>query len=141
MSRRMPKELAWLLSLWILWLLFWAYNNLALIISIILFILFVLFLSFWVLKYTESYNIWSNNNKIIWVILIIISLIPFYFLSYIVFNFDDSNKYLQEKSISWITELWKAALMFKKPKTFIVKEVKKEAREELIENSWSVLEK
>ena len=63
-----------------------------------------------------------------WVGLILLSFIPWYLGIYMVVNYDQSNKYLQEKSIWWIIEIWKFAMSGKK---FNVKNVMKEVETNL----------
>lgn len=91
--------------------LVWFYNNIALI---TLAVLGIIFLSLFIWGLYQFFNfdnyLDTDYRKIIWIVLIVLSL-PFGYLSwYIMYSYDESNKYLQEQSISWLVEIWKFAV-------------------------------
>lgn len=112
---KIPKPLEQVVLLLILWLLLWFYNNIA---WITIFVLSILFLY---LFYTGIINIINKYHYLdvkyrrnIWTLFIILSLVPWYLGGYMLVNYDESNKYLQEKSIGGIIEIWKFAFTWKK---------------------------
>lgn len=130
---RIPKKLQWLLTLLILWLLAWIYKNIALLTIIILSIIFIFSLLYWVSKTTDNYGFYNHSfTKKIWYLFIILSLFPLYFSLYIYFNYEESNKYLQDKSIWWLIEIWKFALTWRK---FTVNNIIKYAEKSVIDNT------
>lgn len=141
MRRKEQEILIWIILITILVIWSYLYKHIVVFTLIILLIVFIPFLIWWIYYYNKTerrYNLIRDNNnynnKLIWVLLIIISIFPWYFMGYIMFNYDESQKYLQEKSIEWITGLWKAAFAVLKPKAFLKSELKTEIGQDLINN-------
>lgn len=135
---KIPKELKWIFALMILGVSFWIFKNIALVISIILWIIILLLLYFWFKEYIIE-NKWWINKKEISIIPLILIIFPWYFLFWILLNYDEYNKIFQEKWIKAISEVWKAVIMLRKPKLYLKKEIKREVKKELKENSGSLI--
>lgn len=129
---KIPKELQWIVALLILWLLAWLYKNLALVSIIILSIIFLILFFIWLSKLLNLDNYFDNTYwKIIWTIFILLSFIPWYFWWYMILNYDESNKYLQEKSFEWFIQIWQFAVKWR---SFTVKNIIKEVETNMVEN-------
>ncbi len=135
---KIPKELKWIFALMILGVSFWIFKNIALVISIILWIIILFLLYFWFKEYIIE-NKWWINKKEISIIPLILIIFPWYFLFWILLNYDEYNKIFQEKWIKAISEVWKAVIMLRKPKLYLKKEIKREVKKELKENSGSLI--
>ena len=134
--KRIPKELQWIVAIIILWVVFWIFNNIALVISIILWIIIIVLLYFWFKNYLFENHWWEKEISIIPLILIIF---PWYLLFWIWLNYDEYNKTFQKEWIKAISKVWKAIIMLRKPKLYLKKEIKREAKKELRENSGSLI--
>lgn len=130
---RIPKQLEWIIVLMLIVAVFWIFKNIALILEVILLLLIGFFLYLWLS------NTWINRKKEVNIVFLLLALFPLYFFIYILINYDETNKLLQKKSISWITELWKAAIMLRKPKLIVPKVIKKELKQDIREQneSWT----
>lgn len=135
---RILKRLEWIIVLMLIVAVFWIFKNIALILEVILWLLIVFFLCLWFKDYFVS-NTWINRKKEVNIVFLLLALFPLYFFIYIKINYDETNKLLQKKSISWITELWKAAIMLRKPKLIVPKVIKKELKQDIREQneSWT----
>lgn len=130
---KIPKELQWLVALWIIWLWFWLYENIALVSIIILVIIFFTLFLYWLSKILNIDNYVDDSySKSIWIILLLLSLFPWYFGLYIILNYDESNKYLQEKSFSGFVEIGQFAIKWR---SFTAKNILKEARDKAVESA------
>jgi hypothetical protein len=104
-----------IITLAILWTLWYIYNNLAWIIIFTLSIIFLYLLYKWIININNKYNYFDTKyRRNIWIVFIILSLIPWYFGTYMLLNYKESNTYIQEKSIWGIIEIWKFALSWRK---------------------------
>lgn len=126
---RIPKQLEWIIVLMLIVAVFWIFKNIALILEVILLLLIGFFLYLWLS------NTWINRKKEVNIVFLLLALFPLYFFIYILINYDETNKLLQKKSISWITELWKAAIMLRKPKLIVPKVIKKELKQDIREQN------
>lgn len=107
---RIPKELQWIVAFSIMTIGVAIYSNLALIVLLILLGVFLGLFLWWLMKYLDDYQWGTDFDKTIWIILMVLSLVPGYFSWYIMYSYDESNKYLQEQSIGWLVEIWKFAV-------------------------------
>lgn len=143
---KIPKEIQWIVTLLILWVLFWLYKNLALVSIIILSIIFIILFFIWLFKLLNLDNYFDNTYwKIIWTIFILLSFIPWYFWWYMIMNYDESNKYLQEKSFEWFIQIWQFAVKWRsftarniinELETNMVEDLKEKAVIETVNNLW-----
>jgi len=135
---KIPKEIQKIIALFILLIIFWIYSNMAWIVLLISLIIFFVLIYIWLGNITNKYNYhdsrYKNYKKNIWIVSIILSLFPLYFAWYIWANYNESNKYLQEKSIWWITEIWKFAISGKRFNTKnILKQIENNVKDNLKE--------
>jgi len=136
--KKIPKQLQWIFALMILWVVFWVFKNIALVISIILWIIILILLYFTFKDYIIE-NKWRITKKEISIIPLFLILFPWYFLIWILLNYDEYNKTFQEKWINAFSEVWKAMIMMRRPKLYIKKEIKREVRKDLREGSGSLV--
>jgi len=113
---RIPKEIQWIVALAILAIGVTIYNNIALIALLILLVIFLGLFIFWLLKYLDDDQWGTNFDKSFWIILMVLSLVPGYFSGYIMYYYDESNKYLQVKSLDGLVEIGKFAFSGKRLK-------------------------
>lgn len=129
---RIPKELQWIVTLLIIWVWAWLYKNIALISIIILSIIFLILFFIGLSKVLNFDNYHDNTYwKIVWTIFILLSFVPWYFGWYMILNYNESNRYLQEKSFEWFIQIWEFAIKWR---SFTVKSVLKEVESNMIDD-------
>lgn len=111
---RIPKELQWIVAFAIITIGVAIYNNLALIALLVLLVVFLGLFLWWLMKYLDDYQWGTDFEKTIWIVLMVLSLVPGYFSGYIMYFYDESNKYLQEKSLDGLVEIGKFAFSWKR---------------------------
>ena len=136
--KRLPKELIVILLLLAIWLAVKLYENI--VIVLLIFIWIVIFICIWI--YFNGFSL--NSNKYYWIentpskFSKILSIINIVILTISFINISSHTEYykkqFQEWLQNWFTSIAKWIFALRKPWKFIIREAKKDMRENL---SWS----